>query len=47
MKKKDDGISAAVKESAGNDLQIYPGHGPASTMQEEKMRNSAADNEGI
>lgn len=31
--------SLKLLKSLPNDLQIYPGHGPASTMHEEKMRN--------
>ena len=31
--------SLQLLKSLSNDLQIYPGHGPASTMHEEKMRN--------
>jgi hydroxyacylglutathione hydrolase len=31
--------SLQLLKGLSNDLQIYPGHGPASTMHEEKMRN--------
>ena len=31
--------SLQLLKNLSNDLQIYPGHGPASTMHEEKMRN--------
>ena len=31
--------SLQMLKTLPNDLQIYPGHGPASTMKEEKMRN--------
>lgn len=31
--------SLRLLKGLSNDLQIYPGHGPASTMHEEKLRN--------
>ena len=31
--------SLILLKGLSNDLQIYPGHGPASTMHEEKLRN--------